>query len=130
MDGSRNDMIDPLGSRPAARPAPAERDAPAGGDLFRLLVESALDYAIFALDTEGRVRTWNLGAQRIKGYRADEIIGRHFSVFYPDEDVRAGKCERELECAKREGRYQEEGWRTRRRAGGSARTARASWRTS
>jgi PAS domain S-box-containing protein len=78
-----------------------------------LLIESVTDYAIFILDTEGRVATWNPGAQRIKGYRPDEIIGSHFSRFYPDSDVRAGKCEHELEVAQREGRFEDEGWRIR-----------------
>ena len=80
---------------------------------FRLLVESVADYAIFMLDAAGHVETWNLGAERIKGYRADEIIGKHFSIFYPPEDVAAGKTERELEIATRTGRFEEEGWRIR-----------------
>ncbi|HKU40369.1 MAG TPA: PAS domain S-box protein, partial [Polyangiales bacterium] len=80
---------------------------------FRLLVESVKDYAIFMLDPQGRVATWNVGAERIKGYRADEIIGQHFSRFYPQEDVLAGKCERELEQAVREGRCEDENWRLR-----------------
>ncbi len=80
-------------------------------DGFRLLVESVKDYAIFKLDTGGRIATWNVGAERIKGYNADEIIGKHFSIFYPPEDVAAGKTERELEIATREGRFEEEGWR-------------------
>jgi PAS domain S-box-containing protein len=80
---------------------------------FRLLVESVKDYAIFMLDPSGRVATWNVGAERIKGYRADEIIGQHFSRFYAESDVRAGKCERELEIAAREGRFEDEGYRLR-----------------
>jgi PAS domain S-box-containing protein len=80
---------------------------------FRLLVDSVKDYAIFMLDPRGVVATWNIGAQRIKGYRADEIVGQHFSRFYPEEDVRAGKCEMELERATAEGRFEDEGWRTR-----------------
>jgi PAS domain S-box-containing protein len=82
-------------------------------ELFRLLVASVRDYAIFMLDAKGHVATWNLGAERIKGYRADEIIGRHFSAFYPEADVRAGKCELELEGAERDGRFEDEGWRVR-----------------
>src|SRR5690606_14129439 len=85
----------------------------AGEERFRLLVESVRDYAIFMLDTSGRVRTWNLGAERINGYTEREIVGRHFSVFYPEEDVRAGKTEMELEVATREGRFEDEGWRVR-----------------
>jgi len=80
---------------------------------FRILVEGVKDYAIFMLDPYGNVASWNAGAQRIKHYRADEIIGRHFSVFYPEEDVRSGKCEMELEVATRVGRFEDEGWRIR-----------------
>lgn len=80
---------------------------------FRLLVESVKDYAIFMLDPNGQVASWNQGAQRIKGYAAEEIIGRHFSTFYPAEDVARGKLEMELEVATREGRFEEEGWRVR-----------------
>jgi PAS domain S-box-containing protein len=80
---------------------------------FRLLVDSVREYAIFLLDPTGHVATWNAGAQRIKGYTASEIIGQHFSVFYPPEDVAAGKTERELEIATRTGEYVEEGWRIR-----------------
>ena len=70
-------------------------------DRFRLLVESVKDYAIFILDISGHVATWNLGAERIKGYAAHEIIGKHFSIFYPPEDIAAGKTDRELEIATR-----------------------------
>jgi PAS domain S-box-containing protein len=84
-----------------------------GSEYFRLLVESVRDYAIFALDANGRIKTWNEGARRIKGYDAQEIIGKHFSIFYPREDVDAGKCERELEGAALEGRFEDEGWRIR-----------------
>ncbi len=80
---------------------------------FRLLVESVKDYAIFMLDPSGRVATWNVGAERIKGYSADDIIGQHFSRFYPEAEVRAGKCERELEAAERDGRFEDEGYRVR-----------------
>jgi PAS domain S-box-containing protein len=80
---------------------------------FRLLVESVSDYAIFMLDPNGYVQTWNVGAERIKGYQASEIIGKHFSTFYPPEDVAAGKTEFELEIAARTGRFEEEGWRLR-----------------
>ena len=78
---------------------------------FRLLVESVEDYAIFMLDADGRVSSWNAGAERIKGYRAEEIIGQHFSRFYPPEDV--AKCAMELEVAAREGRFEDEDWRVR-----------------
>lgn len=90
-----------------------KRTLDVGESHFRLLVESVKDYAIFILDSAGNVRTWNPGAERIKGYRADEIIGKHFSTFYPLEDVASGKCEGELEIAAKEGRFEEEGWRVR-----------------
>jgi PAS domain S-box-containing protein len=81
--------------------------------LYRLLVESVVDYAIFALDPLGRVRTWNAGAQRLKGYDASEIIGQSFSRFYPPADVAAGEPQKALAAAAREGRYEHEGWRVR-----------------
>ena len=80
---------------------------------FRLVVESIKDYAIFMLDPRGYILTWNLGAERIKGYRPHEIIGRHFSIFYQEEDRRAGKPEQGLAAALAEGRYEVEGWRLR-----------------
>ncbi|NUP64085.1 MAG: PAS domain-containing sensor histidine kinase [Nonomuraea sp.] len=80
---------------------------------FRLLVQNVVDYAIFMLDSEGRIASWNAGAERIKGYRAEEIMGRHFSVFYPPEDVAAGKPAMELRVAIADGRWEEEGWRVR-----------------
>ncbi|MFE3451219.1 PAS domain S-box protein [Nonomuraea sp. NPDC059194] len=82
-------------------------------ELFRLLVQSVVDYAIFMLDPTGRIASWNAGAQRIKGYAAEEIIGSHFSIFYPPEDVAAGKPQRELETAIVDGRLEDEGWRVR-----------------
>jgi diguanylate cyclase (GGDEF)-like protein/PAS domain S-box-containing protein len=81
--------------------------------LLRSMVESVRDYAILMLDVSGHIVTWNEGAQRLKGWTAEEIIGRHFSAFYPTEDVTSGKLERELETAAREGRFEEEGWRVR-----------------
>src|SRR5690349_1404243 len=80
---------------------------------FRLLVESVRDYAIFMLDPRGHVATWNAGAERIKGYRAAEIIGRHFSIFYPHQKVAERFPQHELEVAGREGRFEDEGWRVR-----------------
>jgi PAS domain S-box-containing protein len=80
---------------------------------LQLLVESVRDYAIFLLDSQGRVITWNRGAQRIKGYTFDEIRGRHFSVFYPREDIESGKPDFELKTAAQEGRFEDEGWRIR-----------------
>jgi PAS domain S-box-containing protein len=82
-------------------------------DLYRRLVESVSDYAIFALDPEGYVSSWNPGAQRIKGYTGDEIIGRHFSSFYSPDDIASGKPARLLEVAARDGHIEDEGWRSR-----------------
>jgi len=82
-------------------------------ELYRLLVESVKDYAIFALDPNGYVVSWNPGAQRFKGYTASEIIGKHFSVFYPPEDLAARKPQIELEIAAEVGRLEDEGWRVR-----------------
>jgi PAS domain S-box-containing protein len=80
---------------------------------FRLLVEAVQDYAIFMLDPSGHVSSWNAGAQRSQGYAAHEIIGQHFSVFYPPEVAARKHPEYELEVAVREGKYEEEGWRVR-----------------
>jgi PAS domain S-box-containing protein len=81
--------------------------------LYRLLVESVADYAIFVLDATGHIRSWNPGAQRLKGYTADEIVGKHFSTFYPEADIVARKPEKLLEIASRVGRVEDEGWRVR-----------------
>jgi formate hydrogenlyase transcriptional activator len=80
---------------------------------FRTLVESVRDYAIFRLDPEGRIATWNRSAERMKGYSAAEIIGQHFSRFYPAEDAERGKPEEELRVAAARGRLEDEGWRIR-----------------
>src|SRR5580704_12911139 len=80
---------------------------------FRLLVRGVTDYAIYLLDPTGRVTNWNLGAQRIKGYLPEEIIGEHFSTFYTDEDRANGMPEASLAAAKRDGRFEMEGWRVR-----------------
>ncbi len=80
---------------------------------FRLMVDTVIDYAILMLDTEGNVTSWNVGAQRIKGYSTDEIVGQHFSIFHLPEDVARGKPQDALAAAAAEGRYAEEGWRKR-----------------
>jgi two-component system sensor histidine kinase EvgS len=80
---------------------------------LQLMVENVVDYAILTLDQEGRVVSWNAGAERIKGYRAEEILGQHFSQFYPHEDSERGKPQHELEVAAAEGRSADEGWRVR-----------------
>jgi PAS domain S-box-containing protein len=81
---------------------------------FRLLVDSVVDYAIFLLDLDGRVVSWNTGAERLKGYRADEIVGRHYSLFYPDEYRAVDLPARLLRQARDEGRAEHRGWRVRR----------------
>lgn len=82
-------------------------------DSYRLLVESLKDYAIIILDPTGHVVSWNAGAERFKGYRAEEIIGKDFSIFYTAEDVKRGMPEQELNIAAKEGRYEGNGWRVR-----------------
>jgi PAS domain S-box-containing protein len=83
------------------------------GEIFRLLVASVVDYAIYLLDRDGHIRTWNEGARRIKGYEAGEVLGRHFALFYTPEDARDGKPVRGLGAALAEGRWEDEGWRVR-----------------
>ncbi|KAG7289956.1 hypothetical protein NEMBOFW57_006334 [Staphylotrichum longicolle] len=82
-------------------------------EAFRILVQGVKDYAIFLLDTKGYIATWNQGAQLLKGYKRDEIIGKHFSIFYGKEDLDIKKPEMELEICMREGRVEDEGWRYR-----------------
>src|SRR3954467_9031979 len=81
--------------------------------VYQTLVQSVRDYAIFALDTTGHVRSWNEGAQRIKGYKPGEIIGKHFSIFYSEIDRARDKPGWELQVAMREGRFEDDGWRVR-----------------
>lgn len=90
-----------------------EEDLRLSEERLRLLVDGVTDYAIFMLDSEGRVASWNQGAERIKGYTAGEILGRHFSLFYPPSASRGAKSERALKTAAERGRYEEEGWRIR-----------------
>ena len=89
--------------------------APAFGDANRLelLIDAVVDYAIFQLDESGRITTWNTGAQRIKGYTESEIIGKHFSTFYTEEDQKSGTPQRALHTAAQTGKYEAEGWRVR-----------------
>src|SRR4051794_8990313 len=76
-----------------------------------LLIANLQDYAILVLDPEGHVRSWNKAAELIKGYKAEEILGKHFSIFYPKEDLEAGKPARELAVATEQGRFEDDGWR-------------------
>src|ERR1700756_2770435 len=92
---------------------PQQRDLFESERSFRLLVEGVADYALYMLDPTGTVTSWNIGAQRIKGYAPDEILGQHFSRFYTDTDRANGKPKRALQIARDQGRYEEEGWRVR-----------------
>jgi PAS domain S-box-containing protein len=94
----------------------AQRDIIEGERRFRILVEGVIDYAIYMLDPSGIITNWNPGAERMKGYSADEILGQHFSKFYTKEDRASGLPARVLEVAAREGRYEAEGWRVRKDA--------------
>src|SRR5436853_374846 len=80
---------------------------------YRLLIEAVKDYAIYMLDPTGIVTSWNPGAERFKGYKAAEIIGKHFSQFYTDEDRNNGEPQRALEAARKHGKFEKEGWRVR-----------------
>ncbi len=113
-------MTVPRGDTEDSRPRPEEGMRPndeeelrRSAEIFQLLVSAVRDYAIFMLDPEGNIATWNEGAQRIKGYAPSEIIGRHFSTFYSAEDVANRKPERELAIARAEGSVEDEGWRIR-----------------
>src|SRR5881392_2511630 len=97
----------------AKRVMPAVTIPRESSETFRQLVDDVQDVAIFMLDGAGRVSTWNTGAERIKGYRAEEIVGQHFSRFYPAQDIESGVPQRHLDSAAAEGRFQHEGWRVR-----------------
>jgi anti-anti-sigma factor len=82
-------------------------------EMLQTLVDSVTEYAIILLDPQGNVLTWNKAAERLKGWKADDIIGKHFSVFYPMEEIAKGRAEHELRMAEKEGRFEDEGWRVR-----------------
>src|SRR5262249_12535267 len=104
----------PMTSQPKTGAVHQANAALSGSDQqFRLLVQGVKDYAIFILDPQGRIATWNSGAEHIKRYRAEEIIGEHFSRFYTEEDRREGMPMRLLSRAGKEGRHEAEGWRVR-----------------
>src|SRR6185437_1402319 len=112
--GMRNSDVRNEGCRNNVAGASPSRTPPTqNGEPFRLLVESVKDYALITLDPSGRVVSWNPGAERIKGYSSDEIIGRSFEVFYPKETVVREFPRHELDIAAREGRFEDEGWRVR-----------------
>ena len=115
---SHQDMASAAAQTPGARDAAEftardSRSVNEASGLYRLLVESVKDYAIFALDTDGHIISWNAGAERFKGYTEQEIVGKHYSVFYPPDDVAAGKPRRLLDTAIADGRVEDEGWRIR-----------------
>ena len=93
--------------------AVSDSSSDANHELFRLMVETVEDYAIFMLDLQGNIVSWNAGATRIKGYLADEVVGQNFSIFYPADDVKCGKPQELLTIAIRDGRIEDEGWRLR-----------------
>jgi len=99
------------GSRSRAAKGTSSKET--SSEMLRLLVDNLKDYAITMLDPKGTVTSWSPAAERLKGYRSNEIIGKHFSTFYTPEDSASGKTERELEIAAREGRFEDEGWRIR-----------------
>jgi PAS domain S-box-containing protein len=107
---------DLIGFAKVTRDLTERRRAEEDAQRFQLLVDSVRDYAIFMLDAGGRITSWNAGATVVSGYTAEEIVGQHFSTLYPPEDVAAGKCERALEVAAQEGRFEDEGWRRRKDA--------------
>lgn len=101
--------------KPAAEPTShgPDRSPIQTTDLLQLLIDNVRDYAIILLDKEGTVLTWGKGAQRLKGWSPEEIIGRHFSKFYPPEDIANGKPDMELKAVRADGRFEDEGWRLR-----------------
>ena len=102
-----------MGSRMVRKDRQQQRDLYESERNFRLLVEGVVDYALYMLDPDGVVTSWNIGGQRIKGYAPTEIIGQHFSCFYTEVDRANGKPLRALSIAREQGRYEEEGWRVR-----------------
>ena len=90
-----------------------KKPSPVDPKLFQLMADSVRDYAIFLLDPQGNIMTWNPGAERAKQYKADEIIGRHFSIFYTAADIERNWPAHELQRATMEGRFEDEGWRVR-----------------
>ena len=92
---------------------PPDKTSISNSSLVQLLVDNVNDYAIILLDPEGKVLSWNAGAQRLKGWQADEIIGQSFTRFYPPEELGKGKAELELKVAREQGRFEDEGWRMR-----------------
>ena len=103
--------MNPIENPPNRREIPTPPNFANESETLRLLIDSVGDYGIFVLDPHGFIQTWNLGAERLKGYTAADVIGRHFSMFYTEKDRLANHPAHELEIAERVGRYEEEGWR-------------------
>src|SRR4051794_36508965 len=102
-----------MGTNPMRPSDPHKHATAPRAEEFAILVDAVEDYAVFLLDPEGFIRSWNRGAARIMGYTEDEAVGQHFSIFYGPEDLAAEKPRRELETATRDGRIEDEGWRIR-----------------
>ena len=113
MAGFGLSLVNELLHRSHRRSESTVRALRSSEEQYRRLVDGVKDYAIYLLNAQGHVMTWNMGAERIQGYRAEEILGQHFSRFYPPEDVAQGKPEQVLETAIAEARFEEEGWRVR-----------------
>ena len=103
--------MQPKKTSPIPISGPVVSVTPEPKDMFRILVETVRDYAIFMLDPDGCVLTWNKGAEALKGYSREEIVGKHFSIFYPPEAISSGWPQHELELAEKQGRLSDEGWR-------------------
>jgi PAS domain S-box-containing protein len=99
--------------KPSSQTAPRARPEVENMELLQLLIETVADYSIIMLDPSGNVLSWNPTAERLKGWKAEEIVGQHFSRFYPPEDVQRGKTDMELRVAAEQGRFEDEGWRVR-----------------
>jgi PAS domain S-box-containing protein len=100
-------------TKPAVPVRQESKPSASTAEMIRALVNNVQDYAVILLDPQGNVLTWNAGAERLKGWKAKEIIGQHFSRFYPPEDIERGKTAMELRTAADQGRFEDEGWRLR-----------------
>lgn len=105
-------MISPRSTSSSGKSA-SGKSPPLDERRFRMLIDAVTDYAIYMLDPEGRISSWNPGAERINGYAPDEVIGRNFAMFFPEDDQRQGRPARSLDMARRNGRSEDEGWRVR-----------------
>jgi PAS domain S-box-containing protein len=113
VDSQRRPMYLFLQAQDITQQRAAEEELRRSEDRFRLLVESVSDYAIYMLDAQGNVASWNLGAERTKGYGADDVVGRYYGIFHTEEDQARGHPQEELRLAAEHGHFEEEGWRVR-----------------